>query len=222
MALVFGSAVHKGIEDFYGGKPNTFLEDFKRKDITKKEDQPEADFLQEFAEHKELGMKLLTDFVDRQSWLEHVYGISPRGVSEQKFEIEAKNPSTNEPLGLNLKGTYDRITSTGGILEFKTSKKPYKKDDLDEKPQSWFYPLSFFLERHAIPESFSYIVLLKQRKKEPVQVLQKKLTSDDIDMAFRRLKGVVMQLKMRNWVRGNGRFENNCDCVRFSKLFGKP
>lgn len=221
LQLVFGSAFHHGLEAFYEGKDpvKVFKKEFNRDDIdfTKKQLEETPDIFQESLEE---GVRLMEIWEEEAKDLHQMYGISMGGTSEVKFENWWKNPLTSERLPIQVTGRYDRITSNKMILEFKTSNKPYRQDEVNVGIQPSIYTFSYETELKVPAEKFLYIVFIKGRKKDPIQVLETTRTREQHSQTFEKIKLILDSLRTKeekDYRYGEGFMHQYCDCRKYEE-----
>ena len=202
--LVFGSAIHEGIEDYYNRKDPiyAFTSDFQ---IDKIDNITKDEYLNALKEGKRL--------------LDFFTAMIPitRGSSEVKFRTELIDPITHKMLEVPITGRYDRLEDNM-IIEFKTSSKPYKQKDIDEATQASLYMFARYMATGKIPERFRYIILIKGRKKEPIQVLETQRTKEDLSFMFRTIETVLEGIKGEQFSKGTGFMHNKfCDCQKYEQ-----
>lgn len=212
LPLVFGGAVHKAVESYYnGGEPyEVFNREFKADRI-----EPFDEL--EYEAHIKEGKRLIDEFINAQDWLTNYHGISLNGESEHKFNIWWRDPATYTLLPVQVSGIFDRTTDKHQILEFKTSSKPYKQDDVDIAIQKQMYSFSYYLLHKVIPTEFIYIVLIKGRKKDPIQVLKSTVTKSEFSQIFQTVDLVLKGIKGGQFNKGTGFLHRYCDCQRYEE-----
>lgn len=213
MNLVFGGAVHDGIEAYHNGYSHigVFDRSFDNKKLLPEE-------LAEFDYHKEEGHRLLDAYVFTQAYMTDYLGIDPTGRSEVKFEVMLSNPMTKDLLGVKLTGRIDRITNGNQILEFKTSSKPYKQADVDVELQASLYDMVHLMQTDELATGIFYVVLIKGRKKDPIQILKTTRTKEQLVQSFKTLELVLKGINSNQFERGKGWFHDKfCDCFKIDE-----
>lgn len=198
-ALVIGGAIHEGIDVFYK---------------TGSSDQARHSFIDEITSEsyalraggKDLltvtseGLELLDSFFGAQDYLKVVHDISPVGKSEYRFrDTSWSHPLTGSQLSLPITGIVDRVTEDGDILEFKTSNKPYKQEDIDAMVQPTIYSHWHLAERGFLPRRVVYVVMIKGRKKDPIQVLETKRDIPDFILLHEEMEAMISEINKGNF-----------------------
>lgn len=212
--LHFGKAFHKGLELKHTEKQQS-SEVFK-KEFT--DEELSSDDLQKYLELREKGIDLLHKYDELEDYLKEVLGIKII-KSEEKIEASnIKDPTTGTPLAFEeIVGVIDFETEDERIGDYKTSGKPYKQEDIDKSLQPTIYYLLYFIRHGRLPNAFIYIVFLKKRKREPIQVLQTQRTYEDITNLINLMNEVYSKVERKLFDRGHddGAF---CDCFRYDEL----
>lgn len=211
--LVFGGAFHQGVEAYYVGKDP--VKEFKKNfvmDGIKDIEKPEVK--RKFLENLDDGIRLMEAWKMEAPSIHKLYGISLNGISEQVF-------STDWGLDVPVTGRFDRTTDKHQIIEFKTSKKPYKQADVDELDQASIYHNSYDIMTSKKPIEIFYIVFIKGRKKDPIQVLrttrsiaQIKKTKEKIETLLESVKS----FKEKDYSYGEGFMHTYCDCKHYEEI----
>lgn len=213
--LVFGSAVHAAIEALFENKEPIEAFD-KEYDINKLMDD-EKDL---HTEYKSLGYEMIKNYMKEFPTLDNLYNLSD-GQSELYIRKKLRNPITGEETEIPISGRIDRITDSGKIIEFKTSKNKWKKADLNYKLQTQLYNLWYYTEYNKMPEETLYIVLLKKYKHEgrgeTFQVLSEHCTIDDLASTFEEIKYLLAKINNNEFERPSGFHPKWCDCYRFEE-----
>lgn len=217
MNLIFGGAVHNGLEHYHdeGEDLEKATKAFHKAFFAQKTALlPEE--AGEFFNHLAEGKKLITAYHDQQEYMKSVYGITPGGISEMKFSVILKDPITEEELGLPINGRIDRITGTNQVVEFKTAKKKYKQDETDLLDQATIYEWVTELETGKPVPGIFYVVLLKERKKDPIQIIKTSRSVEDRTRLFREAKNILKHVEAGRFPKGCSGFkERFCDCGRY-------
>lgn len=210
--LVFGGAFHKGVEAYYVGKDPVkefvkyFVED-GIKDIEK----PEVK--KKFEENMIDGIRLMEAWKLEAPKIHKLYKISVKGQSEVEFKADWG-------LDIPVHGRYDYTTHINQILEFKTSKKPYKQDDVDKLDQASIYNESYEIITGNAPIEIFYIVFIKGRKKDPIQVLRTTRTKKQIKETRAKIQNLidsVRTFKEKDYAYGEGFMHTYCDCKNYEE-----
>lgn len=214
--FLMGGAFHKGIEAYYEGKDplEEFLKEFKKEEL--------REFNQKvFDENREEGVRLMKIWKEQADDIHKTYSIALKGKSEERFQTWWNYPSSKlRRLQVPINGVYDRTTIAHQILEFKTSSKPYKQNDIDTREQADIYIYNYYLQHKVWPKDFYFIVFIKGRKNNPIQVLRTERTKEEITQTYEMIELILNNLKGRtekDFKYGEGFMHKYCDCARFEK-----
>lgn len=217
--LLFGSAVHKSIEEMYDGTRDpqeVFGEVFKREEL-----DPEGQ--QSFSEYYMLGKEMVKNWSESKDMFNRLYGLD-NGKSEFKFKEPVVNPITGEMSRVPLSGILDRITDSGKIIEFKTSKTKWKVDETRFKVQSLLYNLWYYTKHGKIADETLYFVLLKKyrqtKRDEVIQVISYKPTIEDLAAAWEEVDFLLEKIESGNFARPEHGHANYCDCYKYERFLG--
>lgn len=210
--LVFGSAIHKAVEYFYDNKDSHsgFKQEFKKELIEPFDEK-------EYRWHQKEGSRLLDEFVSSIEETERYYQISRKGTSEVPFRTWWRDPFSGTLLPTPVSGRYDRVADDGQILEIKTSSKPYRQNDIDVALQADMYMFSQYMLTKKIPASFFYIVFIKGRKKDPIQVLKTERTKEDFSRIFQTVDLILKNIKGGQFDEGTGFMHKFCECKKYKE-----
>ena len=159
---------------------------------------------------------------DHADDIHQTYDIALKGQSEERFKGWWNHPlSKKRRLPISINGIYDRTTEAHQILEFKTSNKLYKQNDIDTRDQASIYVYQYYLQHKVWPKDFYFIVFVKGRKKNPIQVLRTKRTKEQIIQLYENIELTIDSLRNKtekDFKYGEGFFHDNyCDCKLFEK-----
>ena len=215
--FLMGGAFHKGVEAFYNKQDpvKEFLKEFKKDEL--------RDFKQKvFDENRDEGVRLMKIWKEQAADIHQTYNIALKGESEGRFSTWWNHPmSKARRLPVSMNGIYDRTTASHQILEFKTSSKLYQQDDVDSRDQASIYIYNYYLQHKVWPKDFYFIVFVKGRKNNPIQVLRTERTKEEIVQTYETIELLLNSLKGRtekDFKYGEGWFhENYCECKLFEK-----
>ena len=220
--FLFGGAFHKGIEAYYDKKDpiKVFLKEFDFKELRSSGDREKDKAV--FAKNTEVGIKLMEYWKDHAAEVHQTYDIALKGTSEERFKGWWNHPSSKgRRLPVSVNGIYDRTTVAHQILEFKTSSHLYKQDDVDTRDQASIYIYQYYLQYGVWPKDFYFIVFIKGRKNNPIQVLRTKRTKEQLIQLYENIELTLESLKYKtekDFKYGEGFFHDNyCDCKLFEK-----
>ncbi len=197
--LVFGGMVHDMLEEYFktGKAPEYHFEI--------------RDNLAEEA------TTLVRHFADQWPVLCSLHGIDPKGESEVKFRSQFIDPVTAKAFPVPFTGRHDRLTASGQVLEFKTSKKNYKQEDIDVSPQGSVYSLERLMTTGEIPIVI-YVVIRKGLKTPQIQVLTTQRTKYQLSQFLSTAEGVLAGIMAKRFPKGNGHLHQYCDCWKYDAL----
>ncbi len=211
--FAFGSAIHEAIDAMYQGQ--NVIESFKQSfDITRLLDNEKT----LYDEYLKLGIEMLTNYLKEHEILSKLYDLND-GNSELYIKRKLINPLTNEESSLPMSGRIDRLTKSGIIIDYKTSKNKWNPDDISSKLQTDLYNLWYFSEYKKVPKDTLYIILLKKDKKvgkgETMQVISKHTTIDELASTFVEVEIMLQKIRNREFDRPSGYHPKWCDCFAF-------
>lgn len=217
--LLFGSAVHKVIEDIYSGKENpteAFHEIFQQHKL-----DPKSKL--RFFEYSLLGEEMLKNYQEVYPLLDSMFGLAD-GNSELRFRMKIVNPVSKEESTLPLSGIVDRYCNNGRIIEYKTSATKWHADERRFKIQSRLYSLWYFTQYGKFPTEVIYIVLLKKYKKtardKVYQIITYHPTPDDLAEAWEEVEYVIDKIEAGIFDRPTKGHMPFCDCYKFEAFLG--
>lgn len=212
MELVFGSAVHSAFESFAKSE-DPYLAFTKEFDATKL-NPDERDRMDEYDLE---GKRLIKIFVESQDYLQKVHGIILKGTAEQKFRTWLIDPITKQRLPIQFSGRTDFETEADQILDYKTSSKPYKQEEVDDGDhalQADIYSLEFLARKGFMPKEFIFVVFVKGRK-DPLQVMKTVRTKESMSRTFKTAELVINGVRGNQFPRGSGWMHKFCDCSKY-------
>lgn len=212
--LHFGSAIHKALELYQTEKsdPVKIFQGEFTKDVLSKEEQEK---------HPELydkGTELMEYYLSKEQILREDYGIKIVRTERKIIKEKVIDPATKvKMLFKEITGIIDFETEDDRLGDYKTAGKPYKQQDVDESLQPTMYYLLYFLEHGKLPASFVYIILLKKRKREPIQILETTRTMEDITNLINLINDIHRKVELKLYERGHGD-DAWCDCFKYDNL----
>lgn len=222
--LAFGIAFHEGVEAFYDGKDPvaTFKKLFIKDGIR---DIHKPEIMKKYIESFNDGIALMEYWKENAKALHAVNGMSMNGKSEEKFKVfwPYPDPAGVGQLPVEMSGRFDRIDpKLHQIIEYKTSKKPYKQLDVDDADQASIYNFSYYLLNGVWPTEIFYVVFIKGRKNNPIQVLKTTRTKKSIIETYNMIGDILTEVvakgrEERNYRYGLGFMHNYCDCKLYEK-----
>lgn len=214
--LVFGTAVHAAVEAIYENEDpfKRFSNEFDKEKLTDEEKEL-------YNEFHELGLEMVKNYNEQHSTLNDLYSLND-GKSEIYFRDHVRNPLTGEMSTLPISGRIDRLTNLGKVVEYKTSKNPWKEEDIAFKTQTLIYNLWYLTKFDKLPDETLYIVLIKKRKKvgkgEVIQLLSNHSTIDELASVFDELELITSKIECREFDRPKGYHPKWCDCWKYDEL----
>lgn len=213
--LTFGGAFHSALEVYHKYNKeksayNKFSNEFKIIHLSEDEKQ----FYDEM--HTE-GNRLLASYFNSQEYLKVVHDISSNGLSEARFRNEWIDPISKEDLGIKITGIIDRVTEDADVVEFKTSSKPYKQEEVDRLDQATIYHRAFTIKTGQMPRRVVYIVFVKGRK-DPIQVVTTTRNETDYARLQSEVKTIMSNIAQNKFDVGSGFEHRWCDCKRYEEM----
>jgi len=221
--LVFGGAIHKAVELYEknGDDPLEVFEDnfepdkidyfdrFGRELSTRQADDV-------YETNLENGFRLLDHFVEeRETGILKDYEVVS---TERYFRRRLRHPITHDRVKVRwMTGIVDFILEDGRFGDYKTSGKTYKQATVDESLQPTMYYLWYYLTYRRLPKSFVYIVFLKRRKTNPIQVLETHRTLTQLGELVDLINEIAVKVEKKQFKRSHGE-KAYCDCFRYEKL----
>lgn len=205
--LVFGSSLHKALELYNKEETDDIYEVFNKEFKEDLIDQKEK-----FLEYQMKGIAFLKQYTEQFEELE---------VSKSEEKLTFKNvldPETGESLLFNeITGIIDFELSDGTIGDYKTSGKKYTQEQVDTSDQVTIYYLLYFLEHGKLPNGFMYIIFLKKRKKDLIQIITTQRTFEDITKLVKKLNQLYQKVEEGKFERSHGEY-SYCDCFKYDEL----
>ena len=190
-----------------------FVKEFDKKKLLDEEKEKHEEFLK-------LGHEMIRNYIEVFPTLDKLYDLSD-GISELYIRRKLTNPLTGEETDLPISGRIDRLTNSGRVVEYKTAKAKWSKEDTSYKLQTVLYNLWYHTEKGELPEETVYIVLLKKYKHqgrgETYQVLAKHCMIDELASAFDEVQLILGKINNNEFDRPRGWHPHWCDCYRFEE-----
>jgi len=213
--LLFGSAVHAGIEEMYHKREPLpmFIQTFDINKLTKEEKELHKEYL-------ELGEEMLKNYSEIHPVLNNLYELDD-GRSEVYIRRKLINPLTGEESSLPISGRIDRLTNGTRIIEYKTSAQKWNENDINYKIQTLLYNLWFYSEHKTLPLETIYIILLKKFKNvgrgEIHQVFSKHCTLTELASTFDEVELILHQINNGEFERPMVNHPRWCDCYKYEE-----
>jgi hypothetical protein len=229
--LEFGTAIHAAVDEIYSQRnpdgfwkeddtadkaKEVFQKTFKEKYYDKIDDDEKAAMITKYPEMVEDGLLIIDAF-----WAEKEKFLTVDGIDMEEFEIIKKftpfNPETKEPWPVMLSCRLDGLAKNDIIVEYKTSSKPYDIFETRASLQSLSYAFAKYCETGRIYTVY-YIVMLKKRKKDRIQVLRIQYDKTDLLMFDAKVRSMLDAIDAHDFrapLKGHDFF---CDCRKFDEL----
>lgn len=215
--LLFGSAIHKALENYYNEDDN-YLDAYKEM-FTREELDDEGKAM--FSEYYPLGLEMIRNMVELYPTLTNTYQLKP-GKTEAYFRRDIYHPITGEALRIPMSGVTDLVSESGRIVDYKTSKLPWNVNDVKFKIQCHFYNLWFFSEHNRIADETLFFIMLKKYKltarEEVIQILSYKPTIEELAMAWEEIDAMIDKIEAGMFERPTENHPRYCDCYKYEKL----
>jgi len=214
--LIFGSAIHLALEKMLDVKdPNkVFIKAFDINKLNENERHLHKEYLA-------LGKEMITNYMDMYPTLDKLYDLST-GTPEKRFRRHLTNPITGAESTIPLSGIVDKLTDTGIIIEYKTSKNKWKETETKFKVQNLLYNLWYYSEHGKLAEKMVYIILLKKFKRhkrdQVIQIIESQVTYDDLAEAFEEVELIIDKIHSGMFDKPTGYHPPYCDCIKYEKL----
>lgn len=213
--LVFGSAIHKALEEMLNKDPlKVFAKEFSIKKLNDTEKHLHNEYLK-------LGKEMITNYLELYPTLNKLYGLDS-GTPEKRFRRHLTNPITGEESSVPLSGIVDKLTATNIIIEYKTSKNKWKETEQKFKVQNLLYNLWYYSEYGQLADKMVYIILLKKFKRHKrdrvIQVIESTVTYDDLAEAFGEVELIVDKIHSGMFDKPVGYHPPYCDCHKYEEL----
>lgn len=178
-SLAFGSGMHMALESFFDGEGhdplemfNMYWDTYKDKDI----EYPARTTWETYSSDAEI-------FIDRFKRFQYKHLVPE--IMEERFEIDL--PSGNKLAGTpDFIGKYKDVVS---VVDYKTSGRPYRDDELYSKEQMLIYA-HFATLRDITPEQIVYIVFIRTPQGPRIQVKIRPIEQKDIDKTLHNIDTV--------------------------------
>lgn len=217
--LVFGSAVHKAIEEMYNGDPDytaVFSAHFTPEML-----DPES--RAKYSEYYLMGLEMLKNYFAQHTALNALYGLN-EGKSELRFRNYLRHPYTGQMSSVPLSGIIDRLAlgiQQSRVVEYKTAAKEWDTRDPKFRVQSLLYNLWYYTQHGEIADETLYLILLKKFKKhskdKTLQIIPYKATLDDLASMWEEFELVVEKINAGIFPRGKCN-KHMCNCYKYEKL----
>jgi RecB family exonuclease len=218
--LLFGTAVHKVLEEFDKNTENPlrfFTEVFNLKDLHK-------DAHAEYNASVALGLHMCRNYIESYDLIASAYGLKRGGIQELKFREFVKNPTTGELSSVKLSGIIDLICGKT-LVDYKTAGKLWEPLTEPEKMlQSKLYSLWYYTTYGELPDKFVYPILIKDYKTSDysnwIQFVEYTPTVEDLTLMWNIIEDVVQRIKHGYFPVGNGQtyHPKYCDCHEYEKM----
>jgi len=226
LPLAFGSALHKGLEEYEarGADPiEEFEKAFQFEKIYweyKGKEMSEEDALVKYESEVENGIRLLEYFIDeRENGSLSDYEVLH---TEKKFKIPLTPIKKGQQCKVKLlSGIVDVVRTDGKLQDYKTSSKKYHQKDIEKSYQPTMYYLWYYLTYKKLPKGFIYTVFMKKRKGSPIDTLETHRTMDDLYKLIDNINLVKRKVDKKCFKRNHGKMGRGsyCDCFKLEAYF---
>lgn len=221
--LLFGSAIHKALEEYYKGDPNPtqhYIDMFKREEL-------DLQGQEMFSEYYPMGLEMIKNMIELYPTLDKTYGLFP-GTTEEYFRGDVFNPITGEKLRIPVSGVMDLRTDSGVIIDYKTAKKEWNMKDpatvAKAKVQSHIYNLRYFADTGKIADKTLYLIMLKKYKQtardKVLQIVECTPTIEELAGAFEEVDLILDKIEAGMFERPTKNHPPYCDCYKYEKMLG--
>jgi len=212
--LHFGKCLHRGLELYHknGADPiQIFKDEFKPDDLADEDTKKYFELLEQ-------GEKMLEYYLQNVDDYKLKLGIQVIKTEEKLMMEQVVDPSTkNKLLFDQLTGVIDFETADERLGDYKTSSHKYTQQEIDESMQPTFYYLLYYLEHGKLPKSFIYIVFLKKRKRDMIQILETNRTMEDITKLVEIINEIYAKVEKKQFDRQHDD-STYCDCLKYEEL----
>lgn len=208
--LHFGKSLHRALELYSNGEKDyngVFLNTFTPEKLEHKD-------LAKYYEFRETGLKMLEQYVQQNK----SFDWKVTKTEEKATFSNVEDPTTGTKLLFNeITGVIDFETNTGCLGDYKTSGHKYKQEEADSSLQPTLYYLLYWLKHKTLPKKFIYVVFLKKRKKDMIQILETKRTFKDITNLINTINKIYEKVEKEQFQRGHDS-STFCDCYKYEEL----
>jgi hypothetical protein len=229
--LEFGTAIHAAIDLIYAQRKEdgtwkddatlevpiaTFKSTFLNNYFLKLDIDDAAQMKEKYEEMIEDGILILQEF-----WATKEKFLTVDGIDMVDFELIRKhvpfNPETKQPWPIPLSYRIDGTAKNNIVVEYKTSAKPYDIFETRASLQALSYALGRYCETGVIPTIF-YIVMIKKRKKDKIQILRIKYSLTDLMVFDAKVRSMLQAIEAGQFSRPLKGHDFFCDCIKFDEL----
>lgn len=212
--LHFGSCLHSALEVYERDQKDPLI-------VFMNQFTPDVLSLEDKLKHEEyhtIGLKMLQQFKDERETLRDLYDLDITSC-ERRFSLEnVVSPIDGTKLKFKrVNGVIDFETKNQAIGDYKTSSHKYKQEEVDESEQPTIYAMEKLFSQGKLPKEFLFIVFLKKRKKDMIQVIKTTRTKEDIHKLILKMNWVYDRIEKELFHRGHGD-DAYCDCYLFDEL----
>lgn len=171
---------------------------------------------------KELYEDMFDDGIEMlKSYWEEKDVLMSNGVDVYKTEIPIRvpllHPVSKKPLPIPLSLRIDGLTTSGSIVEFKTSSGKYVEEETRRKIQGLSYSFVKYQETGRVPR-VHYVILLKGKAKERIQHITLDFDEADMQAYWNRVNATLQKILNREFERSRIGHMPYCDCYKFDEL----
>ena len=211
--LVFGKALHYALEMHTKQKMNmvnTFKSAFKPDGLSYEDKLKFNDFM-------ETGILQLKNYEGFLPGIQQMYGLTIM-ESEKRFELKnIVSPLSKTPLKFSqINGVIDFSTIYKKLGDYKTSSHKYTQAEVDESLQPTIYYLDYWMKNKELPKGFIYVVFLKKRKRDSIQMIETHRTLEDLENLVLLMNEIHTKVELKQFERSHDS-SAFCDCYRYEE-----
>ena len=206
--LHFGKSLHKALELIDHKKPEeTFVQEFSDSKISNDDKTLYLDL-------RDKGQEMLKYYVSQKDLL-----FLEIDKKEQMLSFtNVKDPETGKQLKFNrISGVLDFVTKDEIIGDYKTSSHKYTQEEIDASTQPTIYYLLYYLKHGRLPKKFVYVVFLKKRKRDMIQVLETQRSMKDITYLINLCNDTFDRIENKEFERNHDEHKF-CDCFKYEEM----
>lgn len=171
--------------------------------------------------HKEMeedGIAMLKDLWDMKEVLlvNHELDVDKTEIPVKMPLYNPSNPDEQHPIPISMR--IDGRTVKDVTVEFKTSSGKYDEDDTRKSLQGRSYAFERFQNYQDNNPKVVYVVLLKNRTKDRVQVIELQYDRSDMESYYHEVGAILQKIANREFDRPLRGHNTYCDCNKYEKL----
>jgi len=227
MHFHFGTGIHEAIDIMFGQHKNwpdekiletaklKFHEFFTDTSVNEVGIDSVQKQREKYQDMRRDGLELLDAVWLKKEWLV-AEGVLPK-IFEQPMKFKPWHPETKEELEVPLSLRIDGLNHEDRtIYEYKTSASKYNPEETRVLPQTLAYVWAIWCDT-GIVYDVVYLILLKNRKRERLQVLRYQYDLADIVEFDARVRAILEKIKLRDFNFTTPCKAYWCDCKKYKK-----